>query len=443
MQSHDKPIYLPAQQEVIAELHLAQTKEVLFVAGKGCGKSHIGADMLISHACVPGSVTFMGAASETIMGISTTPALIRQAKAKGLVEGTHFVIGKMPTWPGVQPYSGNVSTRNIITWRWGSYTIFKTLSDPEAVEGAQFDFAWIDEYGLMDIPNVRRMIRDRMRGECYSKLGKKHQMLFTGTPPNMPTQLSELRKIKEDCDHGKTPEIAMIFGKTIDNPFLPDDFIDYNKDPINFRRDYEGSLEMPPTNMWYYNFDRTKHIGERELIDGLFYVWHDFNKNPGTALIIQHSREGKWIHVHDEIYLNGSDLAGVCQMVKSRYPKTHRYILGGDAMGHAGTHLQLGKTSFKVMLQEYKADEKQLVLRKKNPFHSDSNLLTNAILALPPEVLKVTISSKCTEFLKDLELVGMGQDYDFDLPDSGRGHLADAWRYYLWDNWRDVVKWSK
>jgi len=434
--------YFASQQRVIAELELAHRKEVFFVAGKGCGKSHLGADVLISHACRKGTVTFMGASSETIMGISTMPALIRQCKAKGLIEGSHFVIGKMPTWGDIKPFSGNVSTRNIITWRWGSYTIFKTLSDPEAVEGAEFDFAWIDEYGLMDIPEVRRMLRDRMRGAKYTELGRKHQMLFTGTPPNNSTQLSELRKVRDEIQV-KDPQVKMVFGKTTENDTLPEDYIDYNKDPVNFRRDYEGSLEMPPTNLWMYNWKDEKHIGKHPFNEGLIYVYHDFNKDPGTALIIQHNRAEKWIHVHSEVYLMGSDLPGVCQRVKANYPHTQKYLVGGDASGHAGTHLELGKTSFRVMMKEYGISEKQLIIRKKNPFHSDSNLLCNSILNAPADVLKFTISPDCKELIKDMQLVGMAQDYDFDLPDKDRGHLLDALRYYLWDNWRDFVKWQK
>jgi len=441
MQSQSNTTYFYSQQRVLAELQLAKRKEVFYVAGKGCGKSHIGADILISHACVKGSVTFMGASSETIMGISTMPALIRQCKAKGLIEGVHFVIGKMPQWKDIQPFSGNVSTRSIITWRWGSYTIFKTLSDPEAVEGAQFDFAWIDEYGLMDIPEVRRMLRDRMRGELYSRLGVKCQMLFTGTPPNHPTSLSELRKIRDEI-MPKDREIAMVFGKTTENHTLPPDFIDYNKDPVNFRRDYEGSLEMPPGNLWLYNWDNSRHIRPFELGNGLIYVYHDFNKSPGTALICKLTNERKFAGIYDEVFLENGDLPMVCRMVKSRYPDTHRYVLGGDAMGHAGTHLEMGKTSYRVMLSEYGVGENQLIIRRKNPLHRDSNLLCNSILASDKTKLDFVVHPQCKELIKDNQLCGRDDKDGIVIPDKMRGHLFDCERYFLWDSLKDFVKWK-
>jgi hypothetical protein len=434
-------MYLPSQQAVIAELHYAKRKEVFFVAGKGCGKSHVGADILISHACVPGTTTFIGAASETIMGISTMPALIRQCRAKGLIPDIHFVIGKMSIWDDVPAFSGNVSTRNIITWRWGSYTVFKTLSDPEAVEGAQFDFSWIDEYGLMDIEEVRRMLRDRMRGEVYIKLGRKHQTLFTGTPPNAPKQLGELRKIR-DALIPNDPELSMIFGKTIENPNLPDDFIDYNKDPINFRRDYEGSLEMPPTNMWCYNHSDSKHIGEFELHKGTLYVYHDFNVNPGTALIIQTNEARTFVGIYDEVYLIGGDLPQVCEMVKSRYPDIYKYRIGGDSAGHSGTHLELGKTSFRVMMQKYGVGENQLIIRKKNPLLLDSSLLMNSILNAEKEKLTYLIHPRCKHLIEDRQLCGRDEAGKIAIPSPAHGHLLDCERYFQWDVMRDFVKWK-
>jgi len=435
-------VFNKSQKRVWDALHVNPKKENHYISGLGGGKSFLGAVWILEGTAVPNSLHFIGAPTAPQLRDSTFKATQRAWEILGIRENEHYVIGIRSPWPNVPSFS-KLSNDNVITFVWGSYIVMSGLDNFDKLRGAEYGRIWIDEYGLTHVDQLREVAIDRLRDQEYVKRDIKTQILFTATPPSRPASLAYLRKLRDEL-MPQSEELKMLFGMTLDNKkHLPKDYIDIMRDPVSYRREYEGSLEMPPTNMWYYNFSREKHIGERELIDGLFYIWHDFNKNPGTALIIQHSREGKWIHVHDEIYLNGSDLAGVCQMVKSRYPKTHRYILGGDAMGHAGTHLQLGKTSFKVMLQEYKAEERQLIYRKKNPLHSDSNLLTNAILNAPDNLLKLTISSKCVELLKDLELVGMGQDYDFDLPDASRGHLGDCLRYYLWDNWRDFVKWAK
>ena len=192
--------------------------------------------------------------------------------------------------------------------------------------------------------------------------------------------------------------------------------------------------------MWMYNWSDSKHIGEREFTGGLIYVWHDFNRTPGTAIIVQHNKAERWLHVYDEIYLEGGDLPLVCEMVKSRYIDTWRYVIGGDGMGHAGTHLERDKTSYRVMMQKYGISEKKLHLRKKNPLLRDSSLLSNSIMHADPDKLKVTVSAKCKELIKDIQLCGRNPDDTVMPPDAMRGHLLDCLRYYLWDNWGDFVR---
>lgn len=434
-------IFLPSQNEIFDLLESGK-KEVFYVGGKGTGKTLSGAEWMYDGACDAGFVGLIGAPTHELLATSTLIEMLECWTNKGLRMGAdgHYVVGVLPPpeW-GVKPLMANVKTDKIITFRWGSYIRLVSLHDPNAAEGAKYDRIWVDEYGMMNIPKVRSKLRDRLRGKLYKDLKRVHQILYTGTPPDSSAQLMELRKIKEELIP-KDPQISMVHGHTADNPYLPPDYIDYNKDPVNFRRDYEGSLEMPPTNMWLYNWVNDKHIREREFTGGVYYIWHDFNRTPGTAIIVQHNKAEHWLHVHDEIYLEGGDLPMVCEMVKSRYPDTWRYVVGGDGSGHAGTHLDRDKTSYRVMLQKYGISEKQLHLRKKNPLLRDSSLLSNSIMYADPKVLSVTVSSKCKELIKDIQLCGRKPDDTVLAPDAMRGHLLDCLRYYLWDNWGDFIR---
>jgi len=185
----------------------------LVLAGRGFGKTRMGAEWVRSH--VEGTTPFTAPS-----GGAKRIALISQTLADGrdvMVEGESGILAASP--PDFRPHYE--SARRRLIWPNGAQATLYSSEEPNQLRGPQHHLAWGDE-----------LAKWRHQRPCWAnlllglRLGETPQVMATTTPK--PTPL--IKQLRDD------PTVAITHGATFDNrAHLSADFI------YHIKRLYEGT----------------------------------------------------------------------------------------------------------------------------------------------------------------------------------------------------------
>ena len=235
----------------------------------------------------------------------------------------------------------------------------------------------------------------------------------------------------------------LIKGKTTDNTFLPQDFIDSlyeNYDNKLISSYIHGNFVNLQYGTCYYGFNRDHNVTQVSYNSSLpIRIAMDFNVDPISCVLFQIHKDKPKIRVFDEMQLShsgGFDLMTerIAKLIKEKYPyenpnplqpkwkkvdTTGHYICYPDPAGK-NRHTSAMMSDHDILRQQGFG----LRVKKKAPSIADSVNAVNKAMEF------TIVDSECKEFIKDLEQVVLKEGTrDIDKTNSSLTHLTDAFRY--------------
>ena len=235
----------------------------------------------------------------------------------------------------------------------------------------------------------------------------------------------------------------LVQGKTTDNKYLPQDFIDSlyeNYDTKLISSYIDGNFVNLQYGTCYYAFDRAKNVDKVSYNSSLpIRIAMDFNVDPISCVLFQIYKDKPKIRVFDEIQLShsgGVDLMTerLAKLIKEKYPYENPNLLPPrnkvvDTTGHYICYPDpAGKNRHtSAMMSDHDILRQQgfgLRVKKKAPSIVDSVNAVNKAMEF------TMVDPQCKEFIKDLEQVVLKEGTrDIDKSNSSLTHLTDAFRY--------------
>jgi len=227
---------------------------------------------------------------------------------------------------------------------------------------------------------------------------------------------------------------ALIHGKTTDNVFLPDSYVElieanYDKRMLQAYRDGQFvNIQNEST----YMFDRSKNVKQCEYDRSKpVRIGLDFNNDPMCAVLFNTYKTEPKVKIFDAISLSHQgqgDLltSRMCATIKDKYPN-HSYIVYPDASGfqrHTSAMLSdidlIKQAGFKVNV------------RKSNPPVTNRVNSVNKMLEGNSITPNIIIDPRCKALIQDLEKVTNKQGTrDIDKSNKLLTHMTDALGYAI------------
>lgn len=412
------------------------TKEhsvVKYVGGIRGGKtitgSHFALELLLER---PNELGAIFAPTSHVLRTMTLKEFKKVLASYNIFQDREYVVGRNP-----KPYFGyetKFPDGHDGIWSFCNGCQIQTFSLESFYRGAEFGWAWGDEIqssGKDDLDTVL----GRMSGSA------KPRTLYTYTPPSY----------NPDIDAITWGEKALpgVFGTTYDNQRnLPEGYIDMLKsiyDKYTFAREVMCERVTVAGLNWLHAFDRDMHVNPiaRYNPKELVYISFDFNANPFVCTLWHRGmiKGVKYLFCFDEISMNPEMTAGrtyieaMSDIIRQRVPNTpsQMMLITGDSSGRANNIMgRTGSNVFTEIQKWLKISDRQLKLLRKNPLHTDSRVLCNAIFA---NFDVIAINPKCVNLIRDCEFV-RAKDNDEIMKDSRsdvtqQADMLDALRYFL------------
>ena len=322
-------------------------------------------------------------------------------------------------------YKYNIQKHKFTT-PYGTIKIYQ-LQKPQRIVGAELTYIGFDEFDVESWKNcdiAYKKAIGRMRG------AENCEIYIVTSPEGY--HYTHHQFVENDNDTK-----ALIHGKTTDNVYLPDAYINlleanYDKSMLKAYRD--GEFVNISALSTYYSFERSKNVKKCEYDRSLpLCVSIDWNVDPMCVCLLQEKRNGQ-VQVFDEVILSHQgqgDLisARMCAMVKDKYPNS-RYIAYPDASGFQ-RHTSAQFSDIDILKQHGFT----VKVRKTNPPVVNRVNAVNRLLALDNKMLEgkqLIIDPKCKTLIQDLEKVTNKQGTrDIDKSNKLLTHSSDALGYYI------------
>ena len=286
--------------------------------------------------------------------------------------------------------------------------------------GLNLAFAGVDEADTIEKSvawKMWRMIQSRLRQ------GNIYQLYTTSTPEGF----GFLYEFFVESAEGKKDR-KIIRAKSMDNPFLPKEFIDslFETYPAHLIKAYlEGEFVNLTSGQIYYNFDRKLNETTKTLADfpqHILHIGQDFNVNKCASVV--HVVDKNIVYAVDEI-MGARNTEHVIQLIKERYPN-RRIVMYPDASGkNAKTNASISDIAL------LKNAGFELNYTAANPRVKDRIASVNAMLCNSKQERKYFINTRtCPSLCKTLEQ----QVYNkFGEPDKEHDldHPSDATGYFI------------
>lgn len=366
----------------------------LFRGGVGSGKTFIGCNWVLKQIGEqPRAKGFIGANTYRQLQNSTLSALFEVLDDYGL------------------PYKYNKNDG--ILKIMDTEVITMSLDNYNMARGIQIGWFWLDE--VRDAKEEAFLV---LMGRLRDKRADNYFGRLTSTPAGFDWQYDYFDGEKRTDDFFKVEATSM------DNPFLPDGYVDSLKNSYDekiYEQEVLGKVINITQGRVYYAFNREKHVKPTQFNPAHhIYIGMDFNVNPMTAAVLQYYDFR--FKVLDEFYLMSSDTIEIAREIKKRYPRAK---IIPDSTGKRVVSSSAGNSDFELLRREGLH-----VVNTQNPFRLDRyNALNNVM-----EKCRMEIDPKCVKLIRDLEMVSFkeGSNKPDATRDSTLTHISDALGYAVW-----------
>jgi len=228
-------------------------------------------------------------------------------------------------------------------------------------------------------------------------------------------------------DRNAGEDTALIRARTMDNPFLPDGFVDSlmaNYPPQLIKSYLEGQWVNLNTGQVYDRFDRAKHVvaAASDFSGEPLRIGVDFNVGNMSAVVTV--RNGNRLTVVDEIS-GAHDTDALAQEIKRRYPGHRVYVYPDASGGNRSTNAS--RTDIQI-LESYGFSNQS---GRSNPAVRDRVAAVQALLENGKGEVRLSVVQGCTRLIECLELQSWTEKGDPDK-EAGHDHMVDALGYVVW-----------
>ena len=326
------------------------------------------------------------------------------------------------------PYTYNIAKHKFVT-PYGVIKIYQ-LQKPQRIIGAELTYIGFDEFDVESYKNCDIAFKKaigRMRGADNS------QIFIVSTPEGY----HYCHKIFVE-DAGEDREI--IHGKTMDNKYLPQSYIDLMKSTYDEKMllaYMDGQFTNLQQGATYYAFNSENHTGKVRYNRALpIRISMDWNVDPLCCVIFQYYPNNKpEIRVVKEIALHHQGQGDLmtqrmCDTIKSLYPNA-QYEAYPDATG-------------KARASSAQWSDLDIVRRngiRVNVAHINPRVV-NRVNAMNKQLAtgNIIIDKSCSMLIGDLEKVTNKEGTrDIDKSNKHLTHMSDAFGYGV--NWlKPIIK---
>lgn len=397
--------FLPSQ--LGAWGHLARgVEEVLYLGGRGTGKTELGAWFIGWRvATCPGATHLVTARDYPQVRDVVVPRLKKRFEALGLA----FRFNK---------------TDSLFEFADGSLVLCRSMESYETLRGTEFASWWPDEaalYSEMGVAVVRACLRDYRFGRPLS--------LFTTTPRGF-------NWVHKDFVVATNPSRALVRAKTDENVYLPG-YADqlaraYRTTPELEAQERCAEFTALSGKRAYRAFDRVRHarpLAYDPRAD--LFLTFDFNVSPflGIASHEVMGPRGVETQFFREFALRDAGVADMGRAIRAAFPAHKgRTKIYGDATAR-GRNVQTGEATWELLRRELLPLRPQLELDASNPPPADRVAVVNWLFG---EDL-VYVDPSCTFLIGDGEQARWKDDGTLDQKtDKDRTHAGDAAGYQLY-----------
>ena len=387
-------------------------------------------DFLTSDKTINGLVAGFGAGKTHIFIRKTLLNMFKRTNSSGVSNGwiiypTYELAEELFVEPMKEIFERNGInyTYNIqkhkFTTPYGIMKIYQ-LQKPQRIIGAELTFIGFDEFDVeswknCDIAYKKAIGRMRGSSDC--------EIYIVTSPEGF--HYTHHQFVENDNDSK-----ALIHGKTTDNVYLPDSYIDlleqnYDKSMLQAYRD--GEFVNISALSTYHSFERSKNVQKCEYDRSHpVRIGLDFNNDPMCSILFHTYKTEPKVRIFDCISLSHQgqgDLltSRICAVIKDKYPN-HQYIVYPDASGfqrHTSAMFSdidlLKQAGFKVNV------------RKSNPPVTNRVNSVNKMLEG-----NIIIDPRCKALIQDLEKVTNKQGTrDIDKSNKLLTHMTDALGYAI------------
>ena len=281
----------------------------------------------------------------------------------------------------------------------------------EKIRGINVGSVWCDECAYIKDLDTYNTIQGRIRDKQGS--GKT---LMTSSPNGFNFLYNLFQGELYDPKKYK-----LIRAKTKDNKHILDSFYDNmatQLDEKGIKQELEGEFISRSGGAAYYQFDRTRNVGNIEWNGQSGFIGLDFNVTPFCAVIGIFS-DNKF-YILDEIYMTGgSDTYMMAAELKRRGYQNFPIIADSTYSARKTS----GKSDKRILEQA-----NFTTLATRNPYVLDRVTNMNRLFAQD----RVIIDPKCKKLIRDLEQVTFKDNGQLDGSNKELTHISDALGYFCW-----------
>jgi hypothetical protein len=401
---------LPGQRAVCDD---TTHRTVAFVAGLGAGKTR----------CLAAWVTLLAIDNPGTTGAAFAPTgpLVRDVVQRSLVE----------FWEDLQiPYTYRASplAEYSLELPGGATVVLcRSMENWSRIIGMNLSFIGCDEIDTTKT-SIARLAVQRFFGRL--RAGDRRQLGLFSTPEGFGLLYSMF------VEEGDKDDRALYRGKTADNPYLPDDYLEslLSEYPANLVKAYtEGEFVSMAMAAVYPDFDRNLNISNIDTPSERDTLWVGIDLNverSWLAVIIQHGADLHLIREHI-----CRDTQAIIALLKETYGgwiKHQQLIVCPDASARNRDAQDAGISSIGMM----KRAGLRLQYQASNPFIKDRVLSLNAQILNGLGERHMRVHPSCKGMLRGLEQ--HSYDLNTQQPTKGDGGVddlsgqMDALGYVVW-----------
>ena len=313
-------------------------------------------------------------------------------------------------------YELNKSDKDITT-PYGKI-ILRSMDNPDLIVGYEVGYSLIDEADVLPT-NKMKDVFVKVIGRNRSNISSENKLDFVSTPEGYKF-LYDFFKVKKSANK------KLIIASTLDNPFVPQSYIDSLKESYTeaqLKAYLHGGFVNLQSDNVYLNYDKELNNTNRTIQQGdTLHVGMDFNITNMNAVI--NVIDGNIKHAVDEIK-GAYDTSDMVRILKDRYP-SYNIVIYPDASG------QNRSTSGRTDLEILKTAKFTVKNPSKNPMIRDRvNAMNLALKNNDGERTLLVNANKCPAFSQALEL----QSYKNGVPDKEGGfdHINEAEGYFIYE----------
>lgn len=306
---------------------------------------------------------------------------------------------------------------------WNSEPIFVFSAEKE-IAGPNLGYGGINEFSLCPWDRINEFIR-RIRMNSPVR-----QTIMAGTPEDKHGWLQDFVDMMNAQRNMDERKFKICFGDTTENTHISKDYankLEYLLDERALKVFKQGHIIKITGDLFYYSFDRTKHVSKDvEFISGQkVYANLDFNVGRMTCTFAHKINKEQDAFFDEFELLGNSDTRQAGMEIMNRFGNSN-ILLTIDSSGK--NRKTTGASDYQILL-ELGFSKDQIRFKSQNPRLRERQLLVNGRFSKN----LIRISPKCRVLIKDLEQVEQNKITFEKIKDKDGKltHASDTLDYYI------------